>query len=104
MVEERFSLEIEYPEEMMQFFKNHHLPIWKLPVLDFGDRRGNTGYIDMLDVKDMTHPIMRFKDIYNRPGIAFHVEIRADGLVGVISINQFAIFQGYLPFLNAIQV
>lgn len=72
-----------YPQQMIQFFRNCNLPIARLPVLDFGDRMGETGYVDMLSPADMTHPIMRFKDRLDRPGIAFHVEGYADGQVEI---------------------
>jgi hypothetical protein len=72
-----------YPQQMIQLFRNCNLPIARLPVLDFGDRMGGTGYVDMLRPADMTHPIMRFKDQFGRPGIAFHVEGHADGQVEI---------------------
>src|SRR5438105_1194538 len=48
-----------YPQQMIQLFRRYYLPIFRLPVLDFGDRLGGTGYIDMLRNQDMAHPIMR---------------------------------------------
>lgn len=38
----------------------------KLPILDIGEREGGTGYIDFIDPSEMTAPIMRGVDKYNR--------------------------------------
>lgn len=38
----------------------------KLPFLEIGDRQGNTGYIDFIDINEMKAPIMRGKDANNR--------------------------------------
>ena len=71
-----------YPRAMIELFRRCHSSVSRLPVLDFGDRMGITDYIDMLHPADMTHPVMRFTDRFNRPGIAFHVEGHADGNFG----------------------
>lgn len=38
----------------------------KLPILDIGNREGNTGYIDFITANEMKAPIMRGKDKYQR--------------------------------------
>jgi hypothetical protein len=42
-----------------------------LPVLDLGDSRGNTGYIDFLLPSDVSCPVMRGTDTHGRPFISF---------------------------------
>tara|TARA_B100000902_G_scaffold143918_1_gene141340 strand:- start:1555 stop:2136 length:582 start_codon:yes stop_codon:yes gene_type:complete len=37
-----------------------------IPFLDTKGRVGNTGYIDYINVDELTHPIMKSYDIYNR--------------------------------------
>lgn len=62
-----------YPQQMIQLFRRCHLPIARLPVLELSEEQANRDYISVRS-EDMTHPIMRFKDSWNRPGIAFHLE------------------------------
>jgi hypothetical protein len=69
----------QYPQRMIQLFRNCNLPIARLPALDLGDRVGD--YIDFLRPWNMTHPVMRFKDLRGRSGIAFHVEGYANGQI-----------------------
>ena len=38
-----------------------------IPVLDIGDRVGNTGYIDFIEIKNVKYPIMSGVDKYRRP-------------------------------------
>lgn len=38
----------------------------ELPIIDIGDREGETGYIDFIKPKEMQSPIMRGTDKYNR--------------------------------------
>ncbi len=38
----------------------------KLPILNIGDRKGKTGYIDFIEPGEMTAPIMRGKDCFDR--------------------------------------
>lgn len=40
------------------------------PILDIGNRRGATGYLDFLTTQDLTHPIMRGVDSAGRPFIS----------------------------------
>lgn len=47
----------------------------KLPVLDIGDRKGSTDYIDFIKAEDMNYPIMRGLDCFNRAFVAFKVNI-----------------------------
>ena len=50
-----------------------------LPILDLGDRRGNTDYIDFVTPSMMTAPIMRGVDCGSRPFIAFRYKGRGLG-------------------------
>lgn len=45
----------------------------KLPVLNLNKRQGVTDYIDFIDSEEMTSPVMKFRDVFGRPGIAFHL-------------------------------
>jgi hypothetical protein len=45
----------------------------QLPVLDLGGRQGNTEYIDFIKTSDMSAPVMRYTDRFNRRGIALHL-------------------------------
>lgn len=38
----------------------------KLPIIDIGEREGNTGYIDFITPEDMSAPIMRGEDKHQR--------------------------------------
>jgi hypothetical protein len=67
-----------YPENMVQLFGDHGSPIWRLPILDLGNRRGITGYIDFLRPEEMTHPVMRFKDCQKRVGVALQLKGKSD--------------------------
>lgn len=51
--------------------------IESLPVLDIGNKVGDTGYIDFIKAADMEHPVMRGKDMYGRPFIA--IKVKAEG-------------------------
>jgi hypothetical protein len=78
--------ECEYPERIRRIFTECNKSIWKLPILDLGDRRGATSYIDFIQNEEMTAPIMRFKDVHNRPGIAFLIQV--GNYHGVLAIFQ----------------
>ncbi len=73
-----------YSKDMLEIFRHCHLSVARLPVLDLGNRMGE--YIDILKPEDMTHPIMRFKDQDDRPGIAFHIEGYADGSIQYLGV------------------
>ncbi len=49
-----------------------------VPILDLGDRRGATGYIDFLRAEEMTHPIMRGVDVYHRPFVAIKAQTKGE--------------------------
>lgn len=65
-----------YPEDYETVFRDHYQAIKDLPVLDLKGRQGHTDYIDFLTPKDMTKPVMRFVDKFNRPGIAIHLRCK----------------------------
>ena len=46
------------------------IQVTDLPVLDIGDKKGHTGYIDFIQVKDMSHSAMQGIDAYGRFFIA----------------------------------
>ncbi len=67
-------LYLKYPIEMRELFQNCNSPIWQLPVLELGGRRGSTDYIDFLQPEEMNQSVMRFRDRYRRSGIALKIQ------------------------------
>jgi len=63
------------PEVIRQMFFSNDRLIKQLPILHLGDRMGQAGYIDFLQPEDMSHPVMKFIDMANRPGIAFKIVV-----------------------------
>ena len=63
----------KYPEDYEKVFRDHYKPIQDLPILDLKERQGGTDYIDFLKTDEMTSPVMRFVDKFNRLGIALHL-------------------------------
>lgn len=53
-----------------------------LPILDIGDRRGMTDYIDFICAEDMSDPIMIGKDCFARPFLAIKFKIDDMCIVG----------------------
>lgn len=49
-----------------------------LPVLDLGNRRGGTDYIDFLRGDDLTAPIMKGVDCFRRPFVSFRYAYAED--------------------------
>ncbi|QLH36215.1 MAG: hypothetical protein HWD61_08810 [Parachlamydiaceae bacterium] len=41
-----------------------------MPILDLGNRKGATGYIDFLSPKELNYPLMKGVDCHQRPFIA----------------------------------
>jgi hypothetical protein len=66
--------EIIYPLQMRQVFQQCHTPIWQLPKLDLGNQMGRTNYIDFIQTLDMNQSVMKFTDMYDRPGIALKIQ------------------------------
>jgi hypothetical protein len=64
----------KYPREMVQLFGHCNLSLGRLPVLDLGAT--NRDYVDWLE--NLPRPIMRFRDVRRRYGIAVQVEMRED--------------------------
>jgi len=57
------------------------LELWKeldCPVLDIGDRRGSTDYIDFISEDELTHPIMKGIDTLNRPFFCLRFTVKTD--------------------------
>lgn len=50
----------------------------KLPVLDLGNRRGSTDYIDFIRVNEMKYSLMKGIDCHRRPFIAFKCSVYSD--------------------------
>jgi hypothetical protein len=73
-------LEKAYPQEMVNLFRNSGTPLSQLPVLDLGDRAGNTGYINYIQPEEMAQPVMRFRDCVQRPGVALKIQASASVL------------------------
>ena len=53
-----------------------------LPILDIGDKRGWTGYIDFIKAEDMEYPIMIGQDCHYRPFIAIKYKSNDVFMVG----------------------
>ena len=45
-----------------------------IPVLDIGERRGHTDYIDFIIESDMQYPVMKGVDIHRRPFLALKLQ------------------------------
>lgn len=45
-----------------------------VPILDIGDKRGWTDYIDFIKESDMTAPVMKGVDVYGREFVALKVK------------------------------
>jgi hypothetical protein len=71
----------EYPRQIVQVFRNHRTPIFQLPVLnsqklkyyltDDGDDFASIS----VRPEEMNHPVMRFRDRLDRPGIALKIRL-----------------------------
>ena len=72
-VELKPVLETDILPEYAKAFKTAGLSIDTLPQLDLQGRQGHTDYIDFLTTDDMTRPVMKFIDRFNRPGVAIHI-------------------------------
>ena len=70
-------IEREYPLKLVQLFRNCNMSIARLPMLNLGNRMGHTGYIDFIQLAEMNKAVIRFKDCYERSGIALHIQARA---------------------------
>ena len=60
----------------------------KLTLLNLGDKRGNTDYIDFVSVEDVSAPIMYGIDICKRPFVTLRVINRETGKMSVHTIFQ----------------
>lgn len=58
---------------MAKVFKKHHYDPNQLSVLDMTKFGDSTDYIQYIKPKDMTSPVMQFKDAWGRNGIALHI-------------------------------
>jgi hypothetical protein len=61
--------------------KNTGYSVDTLPQLDLKGRMGSTDYIDFVTPNDMTSPVMKFRDRFNRPGIAIHIVGKTPGVM-----------------------
>ena len=50
-----------------------------IPILDIQSREGATGYIDFIDINEVTSPLMRGVDVYNRPFFTICADIIYEG-------------------------
>jgi hypothetical protein len=67
------EVEPQYPVDYKQVFADNYQPIDQLPVLNLEGRQGHTDYIDFIRTSEMTAPVMRYKDRFNRIGLALHL-------------------------------
>lgn len=65
-------------EPLRQAFIDTSYDIDKLPILDIGQLRGSTDYIDFIKESDMSHTVMRGLDIFGRPFVSIKFNIRPD--------------------------
>jgi len=70
--------QLGYPMELIYLFAKVDTPICTLPIFDIGTRRGKTDYIDFIKYDELSHSIMRFTDIHNRPGIVFRLKGKSE--------------------------
>jgi hypothetical protein len=66
-----------YCQPIKDAFAESSMNIKNIPILDIGDRIGTTDYIDMIEVSEMSHPIMRGCDKFKRPFMAFKLTIQS---------------------------
>ena len=64
-----------------------------IPVLDIQSRVGATGYIDFININEVTAPVMRGIDVYNRPFFTICADIIYEGDVCVPTFTT--IFKRY---------
>lgn len=89
---EEQNLEALYGKEVSDAVHSGNKLLSSFPVLDLQGRMGATDYVDMVDPQEMTAPVMRFVDKFNRPGLVF----RLRGLGEHADIcNTVAWFQRY---------
>ena len=81
---------MSYPEEVVDALKTRGSPLETLPVLDLGDRIGSTDYIDFIDRNEVptSTPIMQFRDVCCRVGLAIRLRSRDGDVDCVMSFFQ----------------
>lgn len=60
----------------------------EIPSLNIGERMGSTGYLDFLNPTELSGPIMKGVDRFNRPFISLKVRHRENGALSVITLFQ----------------
>ena len=70
--------QIQYPQKILNFFNNCNIDIFDMMELDISSRGESNDYIDYIKPEEMTHPIMKFKDKFNRHGFLFRIKGKTD--------------------------
>jgi len=87
------------PENAKEFLKTifNSDAYLTLPILNIGDRKGHTDYIDFITPDEMTSPIMIGIDRFQRFFISFCIKYKRNGHY---RINVFTLFQRYTNDLD----
>ena len=89
--------EADITNRYMSVLKDTGYEVDNLPQLDLKGMQGHTDYIDFITPRDMTSPVMTFRDRFNRPGIAIllatkkscsNVEVIPETLCNVLALFQ----------------
>jgi len=78
--------------------KNHGYDWENLPIINLNGQIGHTDYIDFIQYDEMTAPVMKYIDIYDRPGIVLRInqKVSTDNITDNKPIKgTLAIFQRY---------
>ena len=78
----------EYGLLYYMFFLDKWDIFHNIPILNVDHSRGRTDYIDYIKHNDMTHPIMKGIDIYNRPFIAIRYHCLDNSTIKTFSKNS----------------
>lgn len=80
-------------ERDLEFYNKIH------NILDIGNRKGLTDYIDFIEEKELTHNLMKGVDVFNRKFITIKVGILDINTNKLIRLNQ-VFFQRYSGNIN----
>lgn len=72
-----------------------------IPVLDIGNRQGYTDYIDFLTLEEVTSPVMKGVDMFNRPFVVVKFNVTKPDEVDLELMETF--FQRYTIPTNLYQ-
>lgn len=87
-------IEKGYKRKLVNLFHISGLYLCDIPDINLCNTMGHTDYIDFLKPSDLSYPVMKFIDIYDRPGISFKIKskkIYSDSYVTAV----FSLFKRY---------